>query len=269
MGDYIVNQAEPEGYVTAANADWLMAAISRDGKVKSKTEFDLLLYVLDTARWSPERLVRFALDEVKRAVIEGDGPLRMQGTRETGMITDAEVDLVRRILYAFGGDGNIAVTRAEAEVVIAIEESLAEGKANPAWTDLFVKAMANVILATSGYAPPSREEALRADAWLKRRGDLALGNMLGEMVTKSLSGIWDAYSAQSSEERALARLERQRIEIITNEEITDGEATWLVERLNRDSRLTERELALLDFLRREAPVLHPALAELIERATAA
>jgi hypothetical protein len=269
MGDYIVNQAEPEGYVTAANADWLMAAISRDGKVRSKTEFDLLLYVLDTARWSPERLVRFALDEVKRAVVEGDGPLRMQGTRQTGTITETEVDLVRRILYAFGGDGNIAITRAEAEVLIAIEESLSDGDACPAWTDLFVKAMAIVILATSGYAPPSREEALRAETWLKRRGDLSPGRLLGDMVTASLSSIWDGYSAQSSEERALARLERQRIEIITNEEITDGEATWLVERLTRDSRLTERERALLDFLRREAPVLHPALADLVHRASAA
>jgi hypothetical protein len=269
MGDYIVNQAEPEGYVTAANADWLMAAISRDGKVRSKTEFDLLLYVLDTARWSPERLVRFALDEVKRAVVEGDGPLRMPGTRQTGTITETEVDLVRRILYAFGGDGNIAITRAEAEVLIAIEESLSDGDACPAWTDLFVKAMANVVLATSGYAPPSREEALRAETWLKRRGDLSPGRLLGDMVTASLSSIWDGYAAQSSEERALARLERQRIEIITNEEITDGEATWLVERLTRDSRLTQREKALLDFLRREAPVLHPALADLVHRASAA
>jgi hypothetical protein len=268
--DYIVNQTEPEGYVTAANADWLIAMIAPEGRVRSKTELDLLLQVLDTARWSPERLVRFALDEVKRAIIEGDGPLRMNGTRQTGTITDAEVDLIRRILYAFGGDGNIAITRAEAEVLIAIEESLATGGTpNPAWTDLFVKAMANVILATSGYAPPSREEALRSDAWLKRRGDLSPSHIVGAMVTGSLSSVWDTYTEQSSEERALARLERQRVEIITNEEITEGEATWLVERLTRDDRLTPTELALIDYLRREATMLHPALVDLVRRTTAA
>ncbi|OYW53501.1 MAG: hypothetical protein B7Y80_14830 [Hyphomicrobium sp. 32-62-53] len=268
--DYIVNQTEPEGYVTAANADWLIAMIAPEGRVRSKTELDLLLQVLDTARWSPERLVRFALDEVKRAIIEGDGPLRMNGTRQTGTITDAEVDLIRRILYAFGGDGNIAITRAEAEVLIAIEESLATGGTpNPAWTDLFVKAMANVILATSGYAPPSREEALRSDAWLKRRGDLAPSHMVGAMVTGSLSSVWDTYTEQSSEERALARLERQRVEIITNEEITEGEAFWLVERMTRDDRLTPTELALIDYLRREATMLHPALVDLVRRTSAA
>ena len=268
--DYIVNQTEPEGYVTAANADWLIAMIAPEGRVRSKTELDLLLQVLDTARWSPERLVRFALDEVKRAIIEGDGPLRINGTRQTGTITDAEVDLIRRILYAFGGDGNIAITRAEAEVLIAIEESLATGGTpNPAWTDLFVKAMANVILATSGYAPPSREEALRSDAWLKRRGDLSPSHLVGAMVTGSLSSVWDTYTEQSSEERALARLERQRVEIITNEEITEGEASWLVERLTRDDRLTPTELALIDYLRREATMLHPALVDLVRRTSAA
>ncbi len=269
LGDYIVNQTEPEGYVTAANADWLMAAISRDGKVRSKTELDLLLHVLDSARWAPERLVRFALDEVRRAVVEGDGPLRPEGTRETGTITDAEVDLVRRILYAFGGDGNIAITRAEAEVLISIEESLGGGTPSAAWTDLFVKAMANVILAASGYSPPSREEALRAEAWLKRRGELSAGRLLSAMVTASLASVWDSYAPQSPEERALARLERQRIEIITNEEITDGEASWLVDRLTRDNRLTPTELALLDYLGREATTLHPALADLARCAPAA
>ncbi len=269
MSDFIVNQAEPEGYVTAANADWLIAMIAPDGEVRTKTELDLLLHVLDTARWSPERLVRFALEEVRRAVVEGDGPLRAHGTRSTGKITDAEVDLVRRVLYAFGGDGNIAITRAEAEVLIAIEESLADGMPSAAWTDLFVKAMANVILAASGYAPPSREEALRSDAWLKTRGDLAVPNLIGAMVTGSLGSVWNAYCEQSSEERALARLERQRIEIITNEEITEGEAAWLVERLTRDDKLTPTELALIDYLRREATMLHPALVDLVRKTSAA
>jgi hypothetical protein len=269
MCDYVVNQSQPEGYVTAANADWLISMIAPEGQVRTKNELDLLLQVLDTARWSPERLVRFALDEVKRAVVDGDGPLRTGAARTTGVITDAEVDLVRRILYAFGGDGNIAVTRAEAEVLIAIEESIAAGVPNAAWTDLFVKAMANVILSASGYAPPSREEALRSDAWLKRRGDLSISNIVGAMVTGSLASVWESYSEQSSEERALSRLERQRIEIITNEEITEGEASWLVGRLTRDDRLTPTELALIDYLRREATMLHPALVDLIRQTSAA
>lgn len=267
--DFLVNQAEPEGYVTAANADWLIAALTRDGQIQSKTELDLVVHILDKARWSPERLVRFALEEVKRAVVDGEGPLRSGGHLQKGVITDAEVDLLRRVLYAFGGDGHIAITRAEAEILIAIEEGLTDSTASPAWTDLFVKALANAIMSASGYAPPSREEALRSEAWLKRRGDLAPGAFLSAMVTSSLSNVWDSYQALSNEERALQRLERQRIEIITNDEITDGEAGWLVERLMRDHRLTPTERALLEYLKCEATVLHPRLAEFIAEQTAA
>lgn len=267
--DFVVNQVEPEGYLTAENADWLISRITNDGQVQSKTELDLLVHVLDKARWSPERLVKFALDQVKRAVIDGDGPLRTGQKLEKGTINEAEVDLLRRILYAFGGDGHIAITRAEAEVLFEIDEAMSGQPPNPAWTDLFSKAVANVILAASGYAPPSREEALRAETWLAGRGDLSPGALLKAMVTSSLSSVWDCYHGQSAEERALERLERQRIEIITNEQITEGEATWLAERISRDGRLSPTELALIGFLRKESPPLHPALSALVARFGAA
>lgn len=265
LTDYIVNQAAPEGYVTAQNTGWLIEHVAPAGAVATKAEFDLVINVLDRARWSPESLSRFALEQVKRAVISGDGPLRGEPSAvEAGTISDAEVDLVRRVLYAFGGDGNIAITRAEAEVLFDIEDALAERGTTPAWTDLFSKAIASVILSASGYAPPSREEALRSEAWLNRRGDLSPEAFLTAAVTSSLSTIWECYRSQSAEERALARLERQRIEIITNEEITDTEASWLVERLTRDGRITPTEAALLDFLKAEAPVLHPDIEALVE-----
>lgn len=266
--DFIVKETPPEGYVTAANAAWLIAAISKDGRVDTKTELDLLINVLDRARWSPASLVRFALDQVKEAVVHGTGPLRDGCNLEPGSISEPEVELVRRILYAFGGDGGVAVTRAEAEVLFDINDAVG-AKPNAAWTDLFAKAIANVVMGSSGYAVPSREEALQRDEWLDRRGDLGLAGMAGDVTCHSLSSIWSLFTEQSSEERALARLERQRIEIITSEEITEGEADWLAERLGRDGLLTDNELALLGFLNAEAPRLHPKLVQLLDRARAA
>lgn len=268
--DFIVNQAIPEGYVTADNAAWLISKIEKDGKVQTKTELDLILNVLDQARWSPASLVSFALEQVKHAVVSGEGPLRNGLNLEPGTITEGEVELIRRMIYAFGGDGNVAVTRAEAEIFFEINDAVSAAPINPAWTDLFVKAIANVLMASSGYAMPSREEALRAEAWLESRGDLAPGAFLAAMVRASLDSVGEAYREQSSEDRALARLERQRIEIITNEEITEGEAGWLAERIGRDGVITPNEQALLDYLREENPEIHPLLNELIDRfATAA
>ena len=121
LTDYVVNQAKPEGYVTIENAEWLVSQIAKDGSVESKTELELLINVLDKARWSPQSLVAFALAQVERAVIEGTGPLRAGKSLAAGVINEAEVELLKRILYAFGGDGNIAITRPEAEILFAID----------------------------------------------------------------------------------------------------------------------------------------------------
>ena len=45
--DYIVDQAQPEGYLTAANAAWLIEHVAKDGRVETKTELELLVNVLD------------------------------------------------------------------------------------------------------------------------------------------------------------------------------------------------------------------------------
>ena len=36
IGDYIVHQEKPAGYISGDNADWLVRAISRDGMVDSR-----------------------------------------------------------------------------------------------------------------------------------------------------------------------------------------------------------------------------------------
>lgn len=264
--DFIVVQIEPQGYVTAANSEWLLAKISTNGVANSRADLDLAVAVMERARWSPISLARFALNQVRMAAIDGTGPLRTTSSVGAGKITDNEVDLLRRILYAFGGEGHIAVTRDEAEVLFDIDDALADRDPNPAWTDLFVKAVANVVMASSGYAVPSREEALRRETSLydssQKTSVLAF---LLSMVRSNLMAVRDAYHEQSPEERALARLEHQRIEIITNEVITQAEATWLAARLERDGRLSASELALVAYLNQESTRIHPSLREAVER----
>jgi hypothetical protein len=264
LTDFLVNQAEPEGYLTLDNADWLIKNISSDGRVESKTELELLITVIDKARWSPERLVTFALAQVRDAVIHGDGPTRAGRSNEKGAVSESDVELLRRILYAFGGDANIGITRAEAAILFEINDATAEADNASGWQNLFVKAIANCVMGASGYSVPSREEALAREAWLDRRGDLSLGNLVGGMAS-SASSFLSSYSEQSPEERAIARLERQKIEIVTNEEVTPAETEWLVERLGRDAKLTPNEAALLAFLKAESPKIHPDLQTLVDR----
>jgi hypothetical protein len=264
--DYIVYQERPQGYLTASNAHWLIDRVSDNGQIRSRGNLDLVVHVLDKARWAPVSLATFALAQVKDAVLSGKGPLRPGSSVEPKQITDPEVDLIRRIIYAFGGDGHVAVTREEADVLFDIDEAIADGPPNPAWTDLFVKAVANVIMAASGYAVPSREEAMRREASLDapEQKTSVLAFLLA-MVHTNLDAVKDAYHNQTTEERALARLEHQRIEIITNETITEVEASWLASRIGRDGKLSPSEHALVAYLKQESTSIHPTLVEFVNR----
>jgi hypothetical protein len=268
--DYIVDQAKPEGYLTADNAQWLIERIASDGRVETKTEMELVVSVLDNARWAPQSLVSFALDQVKWAVIDGTGPLRSGKLLGPGMVSEADVDLLRRILYAFGGDGNIAVTQPEAEILFDIDAATAGADNHPAWADLFVKAIANSVMAASGYATPTRQEALARDAWLDRRGDLALDKVAAGMISAAgLKGLFGIYREQTAEERAIARLTQQKIEIVTNEAVTMPEAEWLARSIGRHELFTPNERALLMFLKAESPSIHPSLQALVDKVAAA
>ncbi len=288
--DYIVGQAKPEGYVTAEQAQWLIDRIGKSGRIDGSTELETLVHVLEAARWSPSRLVQFALAQVKNAVVTGAGPLRTGQTLEPGAISPAEIKLLARILLAFGGDGHMAVTRAEADVLIEIEKAIAPGKSSPAWTQFYVRAVGNAVLAGLGYVVPSRQDVLDADPMSAGRihgapiariggsvrgeeGELGsrtrLGEFYGRMIAGGAGSIWASCRLQSPEERAMARLERQRLEIITNEPMPDVEETWLVERLGHNGRYSDNETTLLAYLKREATVLPSRLTELAAKAAIA
>lgn len=263
LADFVVYQVEPRGYVTVENADWLIAQVLEDAEVGSLSKIELLIHVLEMSRWSPDRLMKFTLDRVKMAVLSGKDRLSSGALLRSGIIGEAEVDLLRRILYAAGGDGNVAITRAEAEVLFDINDATTEADNDPSWSDLFAKAIANHLLAAHGYKVPDRDEALRRERWLDER-DGTLGFMQN-MLSSNLREIWEAYGEQTPEERELERLETQKRAIITAEKLTEPEADWLIKRIGRDGAFHENERALLAFVSDECPNIASALAPLMAR----
>jgi hypothetical protein len=239
--DYLVHQSAPMGYITLEKAEWLANQIAPTGTIATKPELELLINAIDKSRWSPQSLAAFALDQVRRAIVEGTGPLRAANPVPAGTIDEAEVELLKRILYAYGGDENIAITRAEADILFDIDAATQSAQNAESWPDLFVKAVANCAMTASGYAPPSREQALARETWVERRKNAPVD-------TNALGGMLAAYRLRTSEERAIAVLERQKIEIVTGEEIATADAAWLAERIARDGIATPNEKALIDFL---------------------
>ncbi|MEI9964028.1 MAG: hypothetical protein WDM92_04310 [Caulobacteraceae bacterium] len=112
LTDYVVYQQDPRGYVDEDRARWLMAQVARDGRIKTGTELELLIHVLERADAAPADLAGFVLDMVRRSI------LAERPGRPHPAIQAADVERLRRVVYAAGGPDNVAVTRAEAEALL-------------------------------------------------------------------------------------------------------------------------------------------------------
>lgn len=262
FADYYVHQVQPTGYIDEINAADLMARIARDGKVHAASELEALVKCLEVARSAPAALGIFAMEQVAVAITEGTGPLSRGRTLEAGRVNRDEAELLRRILRAGGGEGGMAISRAEAELLFEINDRTAGAQNDPAWTDVFVRSIGSFIMAASGHTPPTRDEALRREAWLDDTS-VSVGGFFGRMA----SGILDGWRSVPGFEDAMAERNRLNAEarklaaVVTNDEVE-----WLAGRIGRDQSVTPNEKALLAFIAEDSPRLHPKLVELAGRA---
>lgn len=280
----LIHQIEPGGYVTLAKMRWLLGRIVAGDGVAGRAELELIVNILDKARWAPASLPAFAISQIAAAARRGEGPLRGGQRFPAGHIVPQELDYIRRTLFAYGNGKALPITHAEAAALIDVGEALDGGAMPMEWVDLFVKALANAVLAASGLAAPSREQALRigfgVTALARRTGPAIVHEAFpgddtrsargqvpstAERVAAGLPMVWGTYRFLSQEERALARLERQRIEIITDEPLPVADLAWLGERLASRRSLNPAEAALVTTLQRDWPLPNDALSALRSR----
>lgn len=244
IAEFLINQTAPEGYITVEKAAWLVGRIAVDGWIASRSEFDLLRAILARARWYPLSLGLLALRQVRAAIVHGSGPLRPRQSGRPGVMLPEDVAIIRDILLSFGAESRLPLTRAEAEALIEINAAVKSGVAPAAWSDLFIKAIANLMLGAGGYAVPERSLALAEESFLPTSG------AFGDLVEVCLASTRLEYTWPSSPEAALAKLERQRIEIVTNEEFYSDEED-LTYFLNAVGGSEGQEAEVVNYLCRE------------------
>ena len=140
VSGYIVHTAKPEGYLTAGNARWLISHASSSGRIDRVSCLELIITVLETARWSPPSLSAFALRQIELGILTGTGLLRTVATSGKGRVGKTEVALIRRILAAGGRAGSDAITQAEGEVLLDIHDATLSAENCLEWTELVTKA---------------------------------------------------------------------------------------------------------------------------------
>lgn len=238
--DYVIDGSEPKGYVTEKDALWVIEEIDKDGRVESAGELELLVKLAEKAVEIPGVLKYYALDQIERIVISGEGPTRA-GASPPCTVTGAEAQLLRRLLFAHAGIGPAIVSREEADMLFRIKDACADHANAPEWEKLFVQGVANHLQGFSSYAPLTRDRALLLENFM-RGASPSIGRFFGRMAQLDLTGsLADIFRSPSAPRDALAGLDEAN-------EILPIEKGWLDARLAERAGIDRYEQALLDFV---------------------
>jgi hypothetical protein len=250
-----VHDASPSGYLTAENADWLLQAASLEGRIATPLLFDALLNVVATARWCPQRLIEALLDEVCIGIESGIGALRTDGHELPGVITAREVDVVRSLLVASGASEPRSLHRGELQRLIAIDAACGNAPVYGRWADLFCKAMLDAAMNASG-----RSGGVRRD-YLVGSSSAFSPSRLVETLKTNAAG----YKAQSTQDRAIAALECQRLAIITGDAVMPSTVDWLCAMLDAARPWTACYAMLFEALSADFHALDPLVQAYLSR----
>lgn len=236
--DFLIRQTLPVGYVDPIHATWLMERIDRDMNMSEETEQVLLLNVLRLAEDCPENLERYALNKVRDKIV-------IRATRDGLTITDDDVALMRKVLYASAGHGGFGISKTEAQFLFDLDE-ISQGQDNdPAWQKLFVGAIANHLLTRGAPIPTDPDEYRAAQEYLLSNRTIRWN-------------IMDSFKAwRAEEEKSSFLMDHEAMKMA--ETIDLAEAKWLLDHLNRDGHISENEIALLKFIKNECPNIHEML----------
>lgn len=251
IGEYCIARGQPRGFVTQADADWLVGHIVRDGTIDSHAELDLVVRLFEKANAVPDSLKQFALASIEQAVLSGSGPTRAGGDFAPGKITDAEVALLRRFLFTASGDAPAKVSRGEAEMLFRLKDASLGQDNTAGWQTLFVQGVANYLMANEYFEMPTaeREREIRAD-YQPNLGRFMLATI--RAVPHSPLFKRDGLKAVANELNEEQRLIRQHdADVARDAEVTSDEQAWLDRSMAADAALDPLEQALADFLERE------------------
>ena len=257
---FLLHQTPPFGFLDEKGAAWLRSRLGRTGRVRSWFEMELLVSLIENAQNTPDWLKAWALAQVEETVVSGSGPTRDPNNVQPNCVDEAEVDLIRRLIFAEGGEGAIIVGTLEADMLFRIKDRTLNNANAPGWLTLFVQGIGNHLLAHSDYRPLSVEEARRLDAFMDENTPSLLGflkrtlptHMRGQgTIAETFKAIFGSDDDENGDGDELQGL-------------TAEEAGWLKQHIAADGQTDEYEKALLTFVVEETGNL-PSMIEGLRR----
>jgi hypothetical protein len=190
----------------------------------------------------PERLRAYAIAQIEKAVLTGEGPTR-HGALDKAAISDTEACLLRRLIFAPASDRPAGVGREEAELLFRLKDAALGGANGPEWKRLFVQGVGNYLMAYTSYEPLPQARAAELEEFINRPSD-GVGRFFARMAHFDLqSGFTGVFGRKPARDRDA--------EAAAAQAITGDERSWLQARIDADHQIDEYEQALMDFLAEE------------------
>lgn len=146
LAEYYIFNTEPAGALGDGQTQHLIRHILADGKVAGETELALAIRVIDQAQSCPPDLGFLVLKAVWDSVMD-PAKAAYGKDRRPKVITAEDVEILRKAVHAAASDDNHAVSRAEAELLFALEHETDQAENDITWRDLFVQAVGGHLLA--------------------------------------------------------------------------------------------------------------------------
>lgn len=153
LTSHVLDDEKSPNVLDNDEAAYVIGKIDADGTVDA-VELHLLVNICARAESAPARFHDYVLAVLKQAVLED------------GVIDEAEVHMIRQVIYGPGGSSGERVDRKEADFIFDLNDATT-GKANePTWNELFVEAITSHVLEDE--ESPGEVDEAEAD-WLAKR----------------------------------------------------------------------------------------------------
>ncbi|MEM9169921.1 MAG: hypothetical protein AAGC56_09730 [Pseudomonadota bacterium] len=253
IADFYLREEDPNGYLTDAEFADLKTRADLAGNAGRTAVLHLFVRLMEKAVSTPGAMAAFTAQALRAHILEKtDAP----------HVGAADAALVRRYLFAAGGDGNVAVTQAEATLLFDVNDAVSGADNAPEWTDLFAKAISNHLMAHLGYVAPPRAQALQVSASLS--GDADAATTFASVFDRIKAAF--ANPAKEVEARFAEQNAARAVAAADAEKITAEEADWLADRIGKDGRYDAAEQALIARMRELGAELPPRLRALVDAA---
>jgi hypothetical protein len=174
LTDYFVWQTDPPRRLGVKSAKQLLEYSVQDDRVAGLADLELLISIAHWGAYCPERVAHLVLQSVHDSVLTPDTALYGH-ERTPGVITAADVHLMRRTLYIGSYGSGYSVTSRQAELLFDLNDASDDAENHEDWREFFVKAIGSHLMYPDGFEKgPIPEDFKTRDEWAEESRGVGL-----------------------------------------------------------------------------------------------